>query len=105
MKKKQVCSSKVWDLVAAFQVRKLFGNFEKRVPGSFAGLYRSHRAPKHPQLETEHIGWHTQNITGLLKYILIKHTKIMSDKVYLSNKKIKNDILLKMFTNIKAFDY
>ena len=28
----------------------------------------------------------------------------MSNKVYLSNKKIKNDLLLKMFTNIQAFD-
>jgi len=28
----------------------------------------------------------------------------MSDKVYLSNKKIRNDLLLKMFTNIQAFD-
>lgn len=42
---------------------------------SFAGLYRSHRALNHPQLETGHICWLTQSLTGLLKYILIKHTK------------------------------
>jgi len=36
---KQLCNHKVWDFATAFPVRKLFGTFKKRAPGSYSLPY------------------------------------------------------------------